>query len=416
MKLKSFVGFLFSVSLLAEGEWKLGGGSESLQSSYLYKTEKSKDYLFIEKKFENSGKLTLENRNRRFLGSGEWKNQYLYLSLGHRYKPLPGFSFLKDPDYYSAFQSPKTGFIDQPLLPSLFAGLHHSKWFGAGVFMAKNFAEKRAGFYFHSPEKEVGLAFSPELNLGYHSIHSQKKIFPGKLHTSLSSEWMGDRKNYFGFSHIKLFSPSLSNEFLLSGYREGTGYFLSRENNAIRSQVDPSALYLRFRTYHHNQLSGMVYKTPESEERFIRARFALFQTKNWGLGPGVGVQELISETQERTGNVQAFLGYLNPRQEFLTLIEFRENSDRMIEGKYAQKFGGGWKLEVSSQWNHSENRLNSFYEQWFLDKNINVMSTDRVMILKIKLSSPYLVLNWSASRKKTGEDFFYMNLQFQYQF
>ena len=419
--MKYLIIIIISLTSSAGSEIKMtaGGTYEVLQTRYADAETNQKTNIFIEGKKENL-RMTAERRKERNLLSAEWKNDLFYASAGHRYKPICGFYFLRDRDFYSAFQNPSAGIIEQPLNRSIFTGLHR-KGFGTGIFYGKDFSEKEPGVYIHSPENILGAAYSSERKLGFLSLNLREWKILKKNNSprlTVSSQGMGNRKKYFGYMNARLFFPEQSLETEASLYKEEKNSLFVTANESPGISDNTKGLYLKISRNHYDRIEYYQgWQTGEYEK--ILGGNAAFISGSWGAvcaGGRIYRNFAVSRYTE-TGALAISYEYRLNSSEFMLRAEKREIGDLLGELKLTYRPEKDWKFEISSLVQKEGNVFRSIFEQWSDGENINTILTDRTFALKLKLTGTFLVLNLSGSRKKEGKgEAYFMNVQFKTDF
>jgi hypothetical protein len=394
----------------------VGGTSESLQSSFTYRDKNFKNNIFTELVYKNKYKGFIETRNNRVLGSLEIKEKFFYLSLGHRYKSLSGFYLLRDPNFYSSFQNPKFNPIPQPSLLSGFLGIPISNHIEIGAFGASKYSEKKPSAYLSLFQKRMDLAYMPERKLGFVYMNFSElemKFLQAKGY--FRSEWIGNRNNHFGYSILHFFFAKEQLMTHLNYFKESVD-LLNFQGDRFKEAENGIGLFYKMENHTYNRIHFYRYSLPSSRETVLSSYLSIVDGLWGSVGLGGGIIDSKGELNQSTLHGSLFYKYSSLRSNFLILGEQRLNRDKLLELKFGIKPMNNWRFEISSQFNGIGNRMKSFYEQWFVDENINSIFTDRMSIVKFKVSSEIFVINWSGSRKKNGEDIFFINVQFKWVF
>ncbi|MBE7412901.1 MAG: hypothetical protein L6Q54_13885 [Leptospiraceae bacterium] len=420
--------FLFIIILSTEIlsneniKYTLGGTAEILQSRFIQENSQSKTSVFGAIDYSYF-KAFLEKRNEIFYGSGQIQNKYFFLSAGHRYKAIPGFYLLRDKKFYSAFQNPETGIIPQPLERSVWAGGFFSGW-GFGVFMGKNISENNLSYYLKSPKDQFAVTYSPETKYGTLYLDFRNLKFDdkkGEPEFTISSQILGDKKNYYGYINPKLIVPRQGIETEVSIYREDKGNLFAM--NSDKSQIDKNtnAVFVKISRYHYDRIEAFQERKPGSIESVYGFNTALI-SGNLGAfcvkGRWYEKKDLEEEKQTSDTLAGGFgYEYRLKSTEFLLGVEERKNRDKLLEFKLTLKPIPNWKFEISSVVQSEENKFKSLFEQWSDGENVNTILTDRKAIFKLKTSGSFLVFNISGSRKKDGKgEVYFANFQFKTEF
>lgn len=396
-----------------------GGTYEVLQTRYADERTNQKTNVFVEGKKENI-RMTAERRKERNLLSAEWKNDLFYVSAGHRYKPIYGFYFLRDRDFYSAFQNPSAGIIEQPLHRSFFSGLHRNG-FGTGLFYGKDFSEKEPGIYVHSPENILGAAYSTERKLGFFSLNLRDWPFMKKSNSpklTVSSQGQGNRKKNFGYLNARLFFPEQSLETEASLYKEDRNSLFVTANESRGTEDNTKGMYLKISRNHYDRIEYYQGWQTGEYEKIIGGNAAFFSGNRGAVCAGGRVYRNFSVSRyTETGALSISYEYRLNSSEFMLRTEKREIGDLIGELKLTYRPEKDWKFEISSLVQKEGNRFRSVFEQWSDGENINTILTDRTFAFKLKLTGTFIVLNLSGSRKKEGKgEAYFMNVQFKTDF
>ncbi len=419
-----FLMILLSVNISANESIKylIGGTAETLQSRFIQENSQSKTNIFASMAY-SSFKVFGEKRNEKFYGSGQFQNDYLFISAGHRYKAVPGFYLLRDRKFYSAFQNPETGIIPQPLDTSAWAGGFRNGW-GFGVFMGKNISEKNFSYYIKSPQEQFALTYSPEkkfasLYLDFRNIKTEEK--KGSPEFTISSQILGDKKDYYGYFNSKLIIPRQGVESEISLYREDKGNLFAMGSEKSSAVDESKAVFVKISRYHYDRIEAFQ----ERKGIFIDNVFGVNSALVSGILGSFCVKGRYYNNSSTEGNPQIVdtLGggfgyeYRLKSTEFLLGVEERKNRDKLFEFKFTIRPVPDWKFEISSVVQGEENKFRSLFEQWSDGENVNTVLTDRKTIFKMKTSGSFLVFNISGSRKKDGKgEVYFANFQFKAEF
>ncbi len=424
--MKHFLFFFFMLLGQVEGEeetkYTLYSSFENSISSFSNGESLSRTIGLGEVNHKDKYKIAGEKRGEAGLGSLEWKHPNFYASAGHRYKPIPGFYFLRDPYSYSAFQNPTHGVVHQPLNQSAFLGLSHKDW-GLGVFLGKTISEKKPGIYFKTPGDILGFAYSKESETYFSSLNLREEKIPF-LHSelTLSSQFYGKKEAYFGYFNSRLFSIQTGLDTRFSVYRDTKENQLNITRDNLNSINEKIGVHLKISLHHYNRIEHFteIYKLGKSSTTGGSA--ALFSLPYGSLCLGGRVYEKY-EVQDFNFNQVYFIKAYSVSYEWkkfyneaMIRVENRENKDRVLEIKTTLRPNPDWRLEVSTILAKSSNQINSLYEQWSDGENINTIFTDRQAAIKLKIIGSYILLNLSGSRQKNGNEIYYGNIQFKLSF
>lgn len=366
--------------------------------------------------------LSAEKREERSLASLEGKNQFLYASLGHRYKPIPGFYFLRDPSSYSAFQNTTHGVVQQPLHRSAFLGGSYKDW-GAGSFLGKSIAEKQPGIYLKSPKEIFGFAYAPESHVYFSALNLRdQSLTLLKSELTLSSQLYGQKNAFFGYFNAKLFTPKEGLDIRLSLYRENSENQLNPNRDNLNLITEKDGIYFKISQNFTNRIEHFTELYSKGKSSVTGGNASLFSLPFGSLCLGGRIydrRELNDSQWELLYYVKATslsVEWKKFSNEFVLRTELRENKDRVYELKTTLRPVPDWRLEISAIAQSPTAQIPSLYEQWSDGENINTIFTDRQHALKVKIIGSYVVLNLSGSRQKNGNEIFYSNLQFKLSF
>ncbi len=424
-----FFGFLILLgvrNLLSEEakpKFTLYGTAEYFESRFVKENQKSKTNALFNTQYKN-WQAGIEKRGEAPLGSVEFKNEYFYISAGHRYKPIPGFYILRDEEYYSAFQNPRLGVIPQPLKKSIWLGILPIRWSG-GIFMGEGLSEHKPSLYIKSPEDIFAYTYSPETKIHFFALNLRNfKMQPkSDAEFTISSQAMGKRENYFGYLNLIAFFPKKGLETKISSYREDNGgLFVSNQDN-LKGTDNEKAFFLKISRFHYDRLEAFKSISRDTEERVIGVNSSIISGSKGAICiSGRGYQKLPAVIDEKNTRLNTLaLGisyeYRLKATEFMLRLEKRKNDDELAELKWTVRPISDWKMEISSLIQKDSNQFRSLYEQWSDGENINTILTDRSAAFKLKLISDFLVFNVSGSRKINGAgEIYFANIQFKQEF
>ncbi|MDX1957611.1 MAG: hypothetical protein SFU98_03510 [Leptospiraceae bacterium] len=421
MKRFFFLNLIF-ISLFAEGndwQYRVGGTGEILETRFIRENDNTKTNLFGEVNHKSKTKLFIEKRQERALGAIEYKNDFFYTSLGHRYKPIPGFYFLRDSEFYSGFQNPKTGIIPQPLNRSGFIGGHYQN-FGAGIFLGKEIAEKKPGFYFHTPKEILGLGYSKETEVYFFALNLRdyKPSYQFPVKTTVSSQAYGKKENYFGYANIRWEVPNSGLEFAYSTYlsENGNVFAVTRDNLGNDGKV--FGKYFKISRYFYDRIELFESIVEKKVERVYGGNSSLISGALGAICIGARLYEMSEKNQSSSVvAVSTSYEYKLRSTEFILRAETRKNQDSVLELKYTVRPIPEWRFEISSLTQKEGNEFRALYEQWSDGENMNTILTDRVFAYKLKVIGSFLVFNASGSRKREGSgEIYFANIQFKLDF
>lgn len=427
--LLSILGFLILLgieNLFAEEvkpKFSFYGTAEYFESRFVRENQRSKTNALLNTQYKN-WQAGIEKRGEAPLGSIEFKNEFLYFSAGHRYKPIPGFYILRDEKYYSAFQNPRLGVIPQPLKKSIWLGILPIRWSG-GIFMGEGISEHKPSLYLKSPEDIFAYTYSPETKIHFYALNLRNyKTHPksdGEF--TISSQAMGKRENYYGYMNFTAFFPKKGLETRISYYKEDNGgLFVSNQDN-LTGTNNEKAFNLKIARYHYDRLEAFKNISDKVEERVIGVNSSIFHGSKGAIcisGRAYQKNPVVVEEKSPILNTLA-LGisyeYRLKSTEFLLRFEKRKNDDELAELKWTVRPIPDWKMEISSLIQKDSNQFRSLYEQWSDGENINTILTDRAAAFKLKLVSDFLVFNVSGSRRINGAgEIYFANIQFKQEF
>ena len=377
----------------------------------------------IQTKMNAKYSLSLEKRGERSLGSLEIKEKYFYTSVGYRYKAVPGFYFLRDSYSYSAFQNPVSGILTQPIQKSGFLGGNIFNY-GLGIFFSSTVSEKKPGIYFHGPSETFGIAYSSETNLGFLNLNFRElKLFTHPTEVSVVSQIYGTKENNYGYFNTKIFHPIHNLEFKANLYRDDSqnNLLINPDNFGVLNQKR-FAVFNKLSYNFVNRIEHFSEFYPEGRESMVGGS-ASFLSSIFGHfcagGRNYEKYNMIEKDYKKIYSIKALAisyEWKKNTNEFIIRYEERENKDGVYELKTTVKPSLDWRLELSLLFNKKNNELRSVYEQWSDGENINTIFTDRESALKCKIIGSFIVLNLSSSRQKNGNDIYFANIQFKYDF
>lgn len=403
-------------------KFTLYGLSEYFESRYVKENQRTKTNIMLNAEYKGL-QGSVEKRGETPLASIEFRNKYFYLSAGNRYKPIQGFYILRDEKYYSAFQNPKQGVIQQPLKRSYWIGINPDGW-SLGTFLGDGMAEKRLAFYLKSPLDIFTYTYSPETEIHFAALNLRdfKPKLSKKIEIDVSSQVMGKRENYFGYFNFKLYLPENKLESEISMYREDNGgLFVSNQDN-LKETNSEKAFHIKIAKLFYNRIELFQTSTMTLRERIMGVNSSIVSGKYGAIcisGRGYENSNIISNQN----NIQSTIGvgvsyeYKWQATEFIFRLEERKNQDQLGELKFVIRPHIDWKLEISSLLQKDSNQFRSLYEQWSDGENINSILTNRAASFKLKLVSSFLVFNVSGSRRPNGTgEVYFANIQMKQEF
>jgi len=404
-------------------KFALYGTTEYFESRFVRENQKSKTNALLNTEYKNF-QLGLERRGETELGSIEFKNDLFYVSLGHRYKPIPGFYILRDEKYYSAFQNPRLGVIPQPLKKSIWLGILPSKWSG-GIFMGEDLSEKKPSFYLKSPLDIFAYTYSPETKVHFFALNlrSYKPNPASDGEYTVNSQMMGTRENYFGYLNLRALFPKKGVEAEFSTYKENNGMLFATNQDNLRGTDNERSFLFKISRYHYDRLEAFQNTTEDKKERIVGVNSSIFTGNKGAICiSGRGYQNEVIDS-EKNISVLATTGlgisyeYRLKDTEFMLRFEKRKNQDQVGELKFTIRPIPDWKFEISSILQKDSNQFRSLYEQWSDGENINTILTDRTAVFKLKVIGSFLVFNVSGSRRINGAgEIYFANIQFKQEF
>ncbi|MBP9885740.1 MAG: hypothetical protein KBF93_05570 [Leptospiraceae bacterium] len=413
----------FSEAKEVTPKFALYGTAEYFESRFVRENQKSKTNALLNTEYKNF-QIGIERRGEKELGSLEFKNDLFYISLGHRYKPIPGFYILRDEKYYSAFQNPKLGVIPQPLKKSIWLGIFPTKWSG-GIFMGENLSENKPSLYIKSPSDVFAYTYSPETKIHFFAMNLRgfKPNSKSEAEYTANSQMMGTRENYFGYLNLRALFPKRGIEAEFSTYRENNGMLFATNQDNLRGTDNEKSFSFKISRYHYDRLEAFQNITEEKNERIIGVNSSIFTGIKGAICiSGRSYQNQILDSEKdisllATQAVGVSYEYRLKDTEFMLRLEKRKNQDQVGELKFTIRPIPEWKFEISSILQKDSNQFRSLYEQWSDGENINTILTDRAAVFKLKVIGSFLVFNVSGSRRINGAgEIYFANIQFKQEF
>ncbi|MCX7997589.1 MAG: hypothetical protein N3A69_01385 [Leptospiraceae bacterium] len=398
-------------------KFQLGLTSENFQSRYVNSENSTKENFFIESIWDSKMRVFGEKRENQFLGSFSWKEKFFYFSIGNRYKPFSGFYLLRDERFYSAFQNPNFEIVEQPILSSRFFGFRFQE-FGLGAFLGDGFSKKKPAFYFHTPKDIFAFAYSKENELYFASLNLKDWKPSSHSVAQLRGEGIGKKDNYLGYLNGTLFFPDSGYLLELSTFREGKGGSLfSTTADRFREELSTKSVFFRISRNFYDRAFVFRQWSELGRSSIFEGNLSLF---SFTLGAICLGGRIYREEPKDSLVTQVFAGSLSYEwkkrgSEIQLRTENRKNGDKLSELKFTIRPSLNWKFELSSLF-QGENKLRSLYEQWSDGENINFILTDRTTAIKVKVLGPMLSVNLSASRTRSGQEFYFANLQFRLEY
>lgn len=400
-----------------EDKLKYTFGTSIHSSNARYLKPEYQSILFTELNY-NQTNLFLEKRKERYLSSVEYKNSFLYFSAGHRYKPFSGFLFLRDPEFYSAFQYQPNKIIPHPLKLSSFVGTYLYKW-SVGALLGRNFAEKKAAFYIQAPNDSLALAYSPETKQTYLRVHYQYKNLnlPNLL---IYSEMQGDKKNNSGYLNLKSNYAPYRLDLNYMGYKED-------KKNPLNETIEVDPATVQYTTLSWDRYYRIEYFDSRNLEQFHRiggGNLVLFYGKYGAICTGLRYYsdhkynaEEKFYLEKQTLGYSASYEYIVQSTKFILRFEQRKNKDRLAELRLSFAPIRSFKLDIASLFQAESNQFLSIYEKWIDGIGNNSLLSNKVANLKIRMSTENLVLNLSSYRTTNGKgEIISMNFQYKISF
>jgi len=399
---------------------QVGLTSQTLQSRYVNREDSTKENFFLETRWKENTNLFFEKRETRTLGSFELKRKWFYTSIGHRYKPISGFYFLRDVEFYSAFQNPEVAIVEQPIYQSSFLGWNPFG-FGGGIFLGQKFSEKQPGIYFHFPSQIFSFAYSKEQEFYFASVNLRDwKLHPSSWLLTIRGEGIGKKEAYIGYLNTRLFFPTSGFDFEFSGFREGeNGNLFSVTPDRFRDENFTRSVFFRISRNFYDRIFFFRQWTELGVSNIAEGNMSFFSLPLGALCLGTrtySILEINSQTTRQTLAGSISYEWKKKGNEFQVRVENRKNTDKLAELKFTFRPDRVWKIELSSLFQKKENEFHSFYEQWSDGENINFILTNRETALKVKVLSPNFALNLSGSRSQKGFETYFANIQFRMEF
>ena len=399
-------------------KFQLGLTGENFQSRFVKPENSAKENFFIESIWENKIRVFGEKRENKFLGSLLWKEKFFHFASGHRYKPFKGFYLLRDERFYSAFQNPNFEIVEQPIQSSHFLGLNHLD-FGIGLFLGNGFSQKKPAFYFYTPKDIFAFAYSKENELYFSSLNLQDWKPTENTVVQLRGEGFGKKENYLGYLNGKIFFPNTNHELEFSMFREGErGSLFTTTADRFREEISTKSIFMRLSRNFYDRTFLFRQWSELGRSSIFEGNISLF---SFTLGAICIGTRIYKEEPKDNLPIQVLAGSLSYEwkrkgSEIQVRAENRKNGDKLYELKFTIRPSINWKFEISSLFQSKENQLRSLYEQWSDGENINFILTDRETAIKLKVLGPILSLNVSGSRSKTGQEFYFANIQFRLEY
>lgn len=417
-----YISISFGEAKEVTPKFALYGSAEYFESRFVRENQKSKTNVLLKSEYNNF-QIGIEKRGEKELGSLEFKNDFFYASIGHRFKPIPGFYILRDEKFYSAFQNPRLGIIPQPLKKSAWIGLFPSNW-SVGLFMGENLSEKKPSLYLKSPLDIFAYTYSPETKIHFLSLNfrSYKPLPSRDLELTISSQMMGTKENYFGYLNLRAFSPSRGIEVDFSTYRENNGMLFATNQDNLRGTNNEKSFLFKISRFHYDRLEAFQNNTEEKKERIVGVNSSIISGIFGAFCvSGRSYKNLIFDSSDLSVLTTTSLGvsyeYRLRDTEFMLRFEQRKNQDKLGELKFTIRPIPEWKFEISSILQKDSNQFRSLYEQWSDGENINTILTDRTAVFKLKVIGSFLVFNVSGSRRINGSgEIYFANIQFKQEF
>ncbi|TGK29090.1 hypothetical protein EHQ12_05040 [Leptospira gomenensis] len=383
------------------------------------------------------GTVFLETRNGTALISGIWENETFRLSLGHRFRPLENFYFLRDENFYTALPG-----IEQPIRRSGFAALKRADW-SAGFYYSEIEAIKRPGFYLLFPKRILEFAYSPELKRHYTSLNFQSRRFGWNGPRIVSRiQTAGEDKTFYGTFFSSVFSETSDAEWKTTGYKgKSTDIFatdpdkndLSGEASLVRSGLVIRSYFSMEWIRAWNRVLSEKSASAESEERNFEERNSVRETKGsesktkrweiFGAKAPIVYGELggiLLSVRRYSAEIWGKGLYYSLQKKRFTIEfgqEWRSNGDSILEGKWSFRLDDSWNLEGAFLFQGRENQTDSLFEARTARDETSLIFTDRISSFRMRLLSPYAAFTVSHSRKKERlDDGIWINVQLQFPF
>jgi hypothetical protein len=398
-------------------------GTNQTHAQYRYTPQvRSNLSMFILQLSQKNYGLFADTRNDKLYGSVFYKNNYIYVSSGNRYKPVQSFFLAKDNRFFSSFLNPKQGAIEQPLVNSHWFGLFPNAY-SIGIFHADRWTKDKPGIYFHFPDRIFNVSYIPEKELGDISLQLYKKEFEiGKIKGmySVFSEFLGNRKYNFGYWNALLTFPDHKIEIESSINKEGDSRFFTETYHSKQSTN-----YLAKVKYNqHNRLEVFYGFDNTNIFTMAGANTPVFLSRYGAICLGARSYTLDQVVKEwnviKENSTLAFSTSYEYRLYstwFMLRLEERMNRDRYAEVTYTQELIKNWRASFVYVVQKKGNIFPISFEGW----NDALRSTPAFSfhreIMKFRIASPYLIINISANQKdRSDSDIFYANVQAKYVF
>jgi hypothetical protein len=385
----------------------LVGGWQNLDSRFSESPPKTLGLLIGQMK-EIRG--SLESRNDRSLASVEWKNSKFYASFGHRFKPIPGFYFAKDPSQYS----PLDPLIPQPLTQIQFLGFI-TKGIGWGGYIKPN----DRGLYLGNQSHTWAIAYGADQKEGFFVYRPGTESWNQNWKLRQSMEWIGSKSSFFGFWNLNL-DHNLGYRIYSSLYRDQNGkLFQTSPELEPKSSQGIQAGHFTIKSLDHGKLEFFT-QTEESRVSKVFGGWLNLWNTNWGnLTSSYRNYEIHTDDQKKLPGIGRGIGWEweTFQNYFLLYYEEREGKDRVSEFKWGYRPSQAWKWEFSAIWNAKSNQIPSLYEQWTDGFDMNASFVDKLYIMKLRITGENFRAVLSGSRKEEGRgDILYINVQYKHDF
>lgn len=382
-------------------------------------------------KFQNCFTGFAETRNGTPLLSGKVDQKFFRASLGHRFRPLENFYFLRDNDFYTALPE-----IEQGIHKAGFFGLKWKEW-SLGTYFSEQEAKHKPGIYLLSPLKLFEFAYSPEMKKHYASLNFQSKNFflaGPKIVSRIQT--FGERKEIDGTFYSSATSEKF--ELKLTGYRGKNEdlFALDPDRKELKGKAELVRLgfishsifnleWIRAWSYPLRKQSDSGPEAekfqpfnptiPESDSKrweIIAGKAPIFYDPFWG-GIFLSLRNYTNETLGRG----IYYGLYKKRFTIEAGQEWRINGDKITEGKWSFRMNETWNLEGAFLFQKEGNHTDSLFEARTTRDETSSIFTDRSSSFRLRLLSPYVALTVSHSRKKESKnDSIWINLQTQFYF
>ncbi|WCL50273.1 hypothetical protein [Leptospira sp. GIMC2001] len=401
-----------------EVQFSVGGSVQQFQSRYADAKESSKVTNFGEMRWKRLSVLG-ESRGDRSLGSISYKNDYIDLGLGHRYKSIPGFFFAKDPEFYNTLGE------NQPIRESAFLNFLPG-YFSPGIFFSQDITGDKPGFSLVFPEKTLAVTYSPETekrSLYANFYRTPMKFYPGKTKVlfTLNGEAIGTKTDYFGIFHTKIEHPE--SKLYLEGltYKDDNGFLLQSSDSFQSSQENAINSWIAIGIGPYHRIEAFDSVEIGQRERYQSIRWGIWETV---LGSPVYRYRDYSYWSEMDGKrfedftrADAILWMYHGKSiDWLIGREIRYNGDRTTEAGLNFR-GNGWKLETSVLFQAETNRFRSPVERFSGYDTVQIALSDRAKILRFRFRTEFIEWNITSSERINREgSFLFMNLQYNWIF